>query len=388
MITIPYGKQSIEEDDIEAVVEVLRSDWITQGPKIQEFEELIAEYVGAEYAVAYNSGTSALHGAMYAAGISSGDEVITSPITFVATANSVIYQGGRPTFVDIDRKTGCLDSTLIGQAINKATKVIAPIDFAGYPVDLQPIREIADDHNCIIIEDAAHALGAIRKGRKIGCEADMTMFSFHPVKHITTGEGGIITTNNRRYAEAMRRFRSHGIVKDTSCMRENHGPWYYEMQDIGFNYRITDIQCALGISQINRIEEFIRRRNEIANYYDRIFQDVPGIILPPRPDKTSRHAFHLYPVCITWADRRSVFQKLHSKGIICQVHYIPVHMQPYYQDTFGYSRGDFQVAEQFYDAEISLPMYPALSDDKLRFVAESVIECLEEGNIRSEITHQ
>lgn len=384
MTTIPYGRQWIDDDDIKAVIEVLRSDWITQGPKIQEFEERIAEYVGAECVVAFNSGTSALHGAMYAAGISPGDEVITSPITFVATSNSVIYQGGRPTFVDIESKTGCIDCSLIEKTINTSTKVIAPVDFAGYPVDLEPIREIADDHSCIIIEDAAHALGAIRNGVKVGSEADMTMFSFHPVKHITTGEGGIITTNNREYAEAMRRFRSHGIVKDPSLMRENHGPWYYEMQDIGFNYRITDIQCALGISQMNRIEEFIRRRNEIADRYDRLFQDIPGLVLPPRPDKTSRHAFHLYPVCITGADRRLLFQKLRTKGIFCQVHYIPVHLQPYYQDIFGYSHGDFPIAERFYQTEISLPMYPALRDDEQDFVAKLVIECIREDIADSE----
>lgn len=379
MREIPYGRHWIDDVDIAAVTDVLKSNWLTQGPLVEKFEKKVAEYVNARYAVAFNSGTSALHGAMYAAGVRAGDEIITSPITFAATANAGVYCGARPVFVDIDNKTWCIDIEAIHEVITDRTRVIAPVDYAGYPVNIQAVMDIASDTSCIVIEDAAHAFGAIRSGSKVGSEADMTMFSFHPVKHITTGEGGIITTDNYEFAEAMRRFRSHGIVKDPVLVREYHGPWYYEMQDIGYNYRITDIQCALGISQLRRIEDFIKRRGEIANKYDKLFQNIPGLTLPPRPEISDRHAFHLYPVCITGADRGVVFQKLCSKGIFCQVHYIPVHLHPYYRDTFGYKYGDYPVAERFYGEEISLPIYPGLSDDELLFVADSVIACIGES---------
>lgn len=252
MKIIPYGKQWIDEEDIAAVVDVLKGDWLTQGPNVEKFEKAVADYIGVKYAVAFNSGTAALHAAMFAAGVREGDEIITSPITFVATSNSAVYLGATPVFVDIDLKTYCIDTQLIEEKITPKTKVIAPVDLAGYPVDMRPIMELARKYDLVIIEDAAHALGAKRYGKMVGQEADMTMFSFHPVKHITTGEGGIIVTNSMEYAEKMRLFRTHGITKKPEFLVKNDGPWYYEMHELGFNYRITDFQCALGLSQLKK----------------------------------------------------------------------------------------------------------------------------------------
>jgi UDP-4-amino-4,6-dideoxy-N-acetyl-beta-L-altrosamine transaminase len=373
MKKIPYGLHWVDAEDIDAVCTVLKSDWLTQGPKIERFEEEIANYVGTRYSVAFNSGTSALHGAMYAAGVSNGDEVITSPITFVATPNSAVYLGACPIFADIDIRTYCIDTDLVRAALTGKTKVIAPVDMAGYPVDLPAISEIATDRDLVVIEDAAHALGAMRNGVLVGSEADMTMFSFHPVKHITTGEGGIITTNREDFAERLRLFRSHGITKDTRRLIKNDGPWYYEMQQLGYNYRITDIQCALGVSQMKKLERFISRRNEIEKIYHDAFQDIPDIILPPEVDgPQSRHAYHLYPIRVPGKDRKELFLKLREQGILCQVHYIPVHLQPYYGETFGYRDGDYPVAEEYYRTEISLPIFARMTDDDVHDVINAV----------------
>jgi UDP-4-amino-4,6-dideoxy-N-acetyl-beta-L-altrosamine transaminase len=369
---IPYGRQWVDDDDIAAVTAVLKGDWLTQGPTVEQFEQKIAECVGADYAVAFNSGTSALHAAYHAAGIHKGDEVLTSPLTFVATANAVIYCGAKPIFTDISKKTWCIDFEKIEESITKQTKIISPVDYAGYPVNISSIRDIAEDHNCIVVEDAAHALGAIRDGMIVGNQADMTMFSFHPVKHITTGEGGIITTNNEEFVESMRRFRSHGITKDPSSLKQCDGPWYYEMQDIGYNYRITDIQCALGLSQLGKLEKFVSRRNEIAEMYDTAFHKNSRLILPVRPNLRSRHAFHLYPVLLKDLDRKRIYMALREMGVLCQVHYIPVHLQPYYRDHYGYRINDYPIAEMMYQTELSLPMYPAMSNEDVQFVIESV----------------
>ncbi|WP_245920497.1 UDP-4-amino-4,6-dideoxy-N-acetyl-beta-L-altrosamine transaminase [Methanospirillum stamsii] len=374
---LPYGRQWIDDDDIAAVTAVLKGDWLTQGPMVETFEQKIAEYVGSEYTVAFNSGTSALHGAYYAAGVRTGDEVITSPITFVATANAGVYLGAHPVFVDIDKKTWCIDTDKINEAISSRTRVIAPVDFAGFPVHMTSIREIAQDNSCIVVEDAAHALGAIRGNVKVGTEADMTMFSFHPVKHITTGEGGIVTTDNREFAVAMKRFRSHGIAKDPKLLYKNEGPWYYEMQDLGFNFRITDIQCALGISQLEKLERFVKRRNEIARKYDDAFRENENLVTPPKSPHGYRHAYHLYPVVLSGVDRKKIFMDLREIGIFCQVHYIPVHLQPYYREKYGYHEGDFPVAENFYQSEISLPMFPAMSDEDVNQVIEGVQDSIE-----------
>jgi UDP-4-amino-4,6-dideoxy-N-acetyl-beta-L-altrosamine transaminase len=373
MKTIPYGLHWVNADDIDAVCTVLKSDWLTQGPMIERFEEEIARYVGTRYAVAFNSGTSALHGAMYAAGVSPGDEVITSPITFVATPNSAVYLGARPVFADIDMRTYCIDTDLVRAALTDKTKVIAPVDMAGYPVDLPAITDMAANHDLVVVEDAAHALGAMRNGVLVGSEADMTMFSFHPVKHITTGEGGIITTTREDFAESLRLFRSHGITKDPRRLLKNDGPWYYEMQELGYNYRITDIQCALGLSQMKKLERFIARRNEIAMIYNDAFKDISNIILPPAADAPqSRHAYHLYPIRVPGNDRKAIFLKLREQGILCQVHYIPVHLQPYYRDEFGHHDGDYPVAEEYYRTEISLPLFPRMTDDDVNTVINSV----------------
>lgn len=372
---IPYGRQNIDEEDIEAVIEALRSDWITQGPKVEEFETRVAEYCGARYAVAFNSGTSALHAAMFAAGIGSGDEVITTPLTFVATANAALYVGARPVFVDIDEKTYCIDIEKIEGAITPRTRAFVPVDYAGYPVDMKRIRKIADKHNLVIIEDAAHALGAEREGAKVGTQADMTMFSFHPVKHITTGEGGMIVCNNPDYYQRLKLFRNHGITKDVEYLEANDGPWYYEMQELGYNFRITDIQCALGISQMNKLEKFLEERRLLASKYDQAFNKINWLQTPPTPPSGSCHAYHLYPLLLAGSvNRKEFFTYLREYNIGVQVHYIPVHLQPYYCHHFGYKSGDFPKAENFYACEVSLPLYPGVTPEQQEYVVNVVKE--------------
>ena len=381
--SIPYGRQWLSDDDIARAVAVLQSDWITQGPTVGEFEQAVAKYVGARYAVAFSSGTAALHGAMHVAGVEKGTEVITSPVTFLATPNAAVYCGGRPVFADISPETYCLDMELASAAITQKTKVLAPVDLAGYPVDIAPFCDLAADQDCVVIEDAAHALGAIRNGRMVGSEADMTMFSFHPVKQITTGEGGMIVTNNEEYAEGLRMFRNHGTTKDPARLERNDGPWYYEMQDLGYNYRLTDIQSALGLSQLEKIESFVERRNEIATRYDEAFASHPNIRIPPQASQSSvstandRHAYHIYPVLLDGVSRTDVFMALRERGIFCQVHYIPVHLQPYYQRTFGYQAGDFPVSEWYYEHEITIPLYPRMSDEDVTFVIETFSDVME-----------
>ncbi|WP_061212734.1 UDP-4-amino-4,6-dideoxy-N-acetyl-beta-L-altrosamine transaminase [Syntrophomonas wolfei] len=371
---IPYGRQNIEQDDIDAVVEVLRSAWITQGPWGEEFEKQVAAYCGVSYAVAFNSGTSALHAAIYAARIGPGDEVITSPITFLATANAAIYTGARPVFVDMDINSYCIDPQLIEAAITPRSRAIVPVDYAGYPVDMSVIKEIARKHNLLIIEDAAHALGAWRQGRAVGQDADMSILSFHPVKHITTGEGGMVLTNNPELQERLRRFRSHGIVRDASRMMENYGPWYYEMQSLGYNFRLSDIQAALGISQLKKLENFVEERQRIARYYDRAFAGMKQLNIPPQPVAGDRHAYHLYPLLLSSGiDRRKLFSYLREREIGVQVHYIPVHLQPYYRKNYAYGPGDFPVAEDFYRREISLPIFPGLKREEQDYVIHHVL---------------
>jgi len=372
-MAIPYGRQWIDEKDIEEVIKVLKSDWLTQGPQIEKFEEEIASYVGAKYAVAFNSGTSALHGAMFAAGVTKDNEIISSPITFVASTNAGIYLGAKPIFADIDNRTYCIDTSKIEEKITSKTKVIVPVDYAGYPVDIEKINEIAKKYNLVVIEDAAHALGAQRNGEKVGTQADMTMFSFHPVKHITTGEGGIITTNNEEYYEKLKIFRSHGITKDETKLTRNEGIWYYEMQYLGYNYRITDIQCALGRSQLRKLESFIDRRIEIAKKYDEAFKNNPNIQLPPKKEN-ARHVYHLYPILVPKEKRSYIFNKLREKDIFAQVHYIPVHTQPYYRINYGYKYGDYPNAEEFYEREISIPIYPKLTNIEQDYVIKTLNE--------------
>jgi len=363
---LPYGHQWIDQDDIKAVSEVLQSDWITQGPKVEEFENNFAKYVGARYAVAVNSGTAALHNACFAAGISKGEKVITTPITFVASANCVIYQGGTPVFADIREDTLNIDPEEIKKKITSDTRALIPVDFTGLPVDLEEILQIARKNNLIVIEDASHALGATYKGSKIGSISDMTIFSFHPVKHIATGEGGMITTNNKKYYERLKLFRTHGITKEKDKLLNYDGPWYYEMQELGYNYRLTDFQCALGIAQLKKIDKNIQRRVEIAKRYNDEFKDLTEIIIPELNPLDSTSAWHIYIIQLNLeklkVGRKEIFEALRAENIGVNIHYIPVHLQPYYQKKFGYHLGDFPIAENYYSRVITLPIFPKMSD--------------------------
>lgn len=367
---IPYGRQWIEEDDIQAVIEVLKSDYLTTGPKVQEFEKTVAEYVGAKYAVAVSNGTAALHAACFAAGIKSGDEVITTPITFAASSNCVLYCGGKPVFADIETDTYNIDPNDIIRKITNKTKAIIPVHFAGQPCNMDRINEIAKQYNLLVIEDAAHALGADYKGKKIGSISDMTIFSFHPVKHITTGEGGMITTNDKDLYDKLILFRTHGITRDSEFMTHNEGAWYYEQLDLGLNYRITDIQCALGISQMKKLDRFVARRKEIANKYNQAFRDVQNITLPKQSNNCNS-SWHLYVIQILNKDRKQVFDKLRQLGIGVNVHYIPVYKHPYYQNN-GYSKTACANAENYYKHAISIPIFPKMTDEEVDYVIENI----------------
>ena len=387
---IPYGRQSIDEQDVAAVCSVLRSDWLTTGPKVEEFEQAVADYVGAKYAVAVSSGTAALHAAMYALGIGPGDEVILPPMTFTATANCVVFQGGTPVFVDIDPDTLLIDPDKVEAAITGKTKAIIAVDYAGQPCDYDRLREIADKHNLVLVADGCHALGAEYKGKRVGSLADITVFSFHPVKHITTGEGGMIVTNDLKMVERMRLFRNHGITRDPSNFfnlqssifnLQSPPSYYYEMVDLGYNYRMTDFQCALGLSQLEKLPEFLARRREIARKYDGAFASLEGIVpLAVRDD--ALHAYHLYVVGLSTdkyqGNRAETFRKLRENGIGVNVHYIPVHLHPFYQNRFGIDPGLCPVAEKIYEQIISLPMFPGMTDDNVEKVIETVNEAIKQ----------
>lgn len=369
---IPYGRQSLDEDDIQAVVEVLRSDFLTTGPKVAEFERCVAEYVGAKYAVAVNSGTAALHVACLAAGITEGDEVITSPITFAASSNCVLYCGGTPVFADIESDTYNISPEEIEKKITGNTRAIIPVHYTGQPCDMCEIERIAKEHHLIVIEDAAHALGASYRGKKVGTFSDMTCFSFHPVKPITTGEGGVVTTDDEKLYKRLLLFRSHGITRDREFLSEDQGGWYYEQVALGYNYRITDIGCALGISQLRKLDGFIERRREIARRYDRAFAGCDNIITP-RQREGCDSGWHLYMIQVTGKDRKEVFDALRGAGIGVNVHYIPVYHHPYYQKN-GYAGVCCPEAEKFYERAISLPIFPALSGEQQEYVIERVLE--------------
>lgn len=395
---IPYGRQTIDQSDIDAVTEVLKSDWVTQGPSIQRFETALCEYSGAKYAVAVSSGTAALHCAMYALGIGASDEVITSPITFAASGNCVLYLGGTVRFVDIRPDTYCIDCRKLEEAITLKTKAIVAVDFTGQPCDMDEIKAIAQKHKLAVIDDAAHSLGATYKDKPVGALADMTIFSFHPVKHITTGEGGMIVTNNKMFAEKMRTFRTHGIInnddrlilKEQAADNENlelsgknpdtRSPWYYEMQDLGYNYRISDIQCALGLNQLKKLDSFIIRRLEIVQRYNKAFEKSPYLVTPHQESDRSS-AWHLYVLRLRLdkmkKSRREVFEELRALNIGVHVHYIPLHLQPYYRTTFGYKRGDFPEAEAYYDSALTIPLFPTMTDDDCERVIKSVMKVIQ-----------
>ena len=359
---LSYGRQWINEDDIKEVIDVLRSDFLSQGPKIKLFEDVVAEYVGAKYAVAFSNGTTALHAAMYAAGLKAGDKGLTSPMTFAATSNSMLYVGAEPVFADITHETCCLDPKEAECKMTRDVKVIVPVSFAAYPVDIGAFRKISDKWGAVLIEDGCQALGAERNGVKVGCEADMTVFSFHPVKPITTGEGGMVTTDNLAYAKCMRIFRTHGITKnpdDFEYAENAHCGWYGEMQILGNNYRLTDIQCALGYSQMKRLPEFIKRRRELADLYYRKLEGTPGLKLQPYHEG---HGWHLFMIFVDPDKRLGLFNHLRANGIGAQVHYLPVHLHPYYRREFGYKEGMFPKAEEMYRSEITIPLFPAMTD--------------------------
>lgn len=371
---LPYGRQSIEEHDIAAVLETLRSDWLTTGPKIPEFEEAIAAWVGAKYAVSFSSGTAALHAAAFAAGLQAGDEAITSPLTFAATANCVLYQGATPVFADVSPDTLNLDPQAAAACITARTRAILPVDYAGHPADLDDILKLAERHGLVVIEDACHALGAEYRRRRVGSVSHMTVFSFHPVKHVTTGEGGMVTTDSPQFAETLRRFRNHGITSDAR-QRQSAGQWHYEMVLLGFNYRLTDIACALGLEQLKRLEPNLARRRQVAARYAAAFRELPGV-LAPRVRSDVNPAWHLYPIRLHLeklsAGRGEVFRALRAENIGVSVHYIPVHRHPYYRDRFGYKGGEYPVAEDAYERVVSLPMFHGMSDADVEDVIAAV----------------
>ena len=373
---LPYGQQWIDDEDINEVVKVLKGDYLTTGPKISEFENRLAQYVGSKYAVAVSNGTAALHAACFAAGIEKGDEVITTPLTFAASANCILYQGGKPIFADIDFDTYNIDPSEIEKNITEKTKAIIPVDFTGQPVDMDRIKDIAEKYGLIVIEDAAHALGAEYKGNKIGSLADMTIFSFHPVKHITTGEGGMITTNDEKLYNRLVLFRTHGITRDANRLaNKKEGSWYYEQLELGYNYRITDIQCALGISQLNKLDKFIQRRKEIVQKYNNYLKDIDGVILPYQATY-AKSSWHLYVIQLELekfkVGRKIIFEALRAENIGVNVHYIPVYYHPYYQ-RLGYKKGLCPKAEKFYERALTLPLYPKMEEKDI----EDVVTALE-----------
>jgi perosamine synthetase len=377
---LPYGRQSISEEDIQAVVDTLRSDWLTTGPKVGEFEEAFAAWVGAKHAVSFSSGTAALHAAAFAAGLKPGDEAITTPLTFAATANCVLYQGATPVFADVCTDTLNLDPEAMAARINARTKVILPVDYAGHPADLSPILEVAEHHGLTVIEDACHALGAEYEKRRVGGTSHMTVFSFHPVKHLTTGEGGMVTTDRADFADTLRKFRNHGIDSDAR-QRQAAGQWHYDMVMLGFNYRLTDIACALGIEQLKRLNPNLARRRQIAARYTSALREVRGVAVPG-VRANANPAWHLYPIRVGGdevpLDRGEVFRALRAENIGVNVHYVPVHGHRYYRDRFGFKGGEYPIAEKAYEQLISLPMFHGMTDgdveDVIRAVAK-VITC-------------
>lgn len=375
---IPYGHQSIDKSDIKAVIEVLKSDWLSQGPKISEFENALTKYCGSKYAVIFSSGTAALHAAYFAAGLKSGDEFISTPLTFAATSNAGLYLGAKPVFADVD-ENGNLNPKEAEKKITSKTKLISAVDFAGLPAQLDEFKKIARKHNLVFIEDGCHALGASYKDKKIGSVADMTAFSFHPVKSITTGEGGAALTDNKEYYEKMKVFRHHGIVRDSSKFKkQSPGDWYHEMQELGFNYRITDIQAALGLSQLKRLDKFIKARKKIANVYNKALKKFSDKITLPSDDKDFSSSWHIYVIRLKdeFIKRRpGIFKKLREAGIGVQVHYLPVYLHPYYQ-SLGYKKGICPKAELYYESAISLPIFPDLSLKDQNFVIKNLNQLL------------
>ncbi len=375
---LPYARQHIDEEDIAAVVEALRAPFVTCGPRVTAFEAAVASAVGVRHGVAVSSGTAALHAAMFALQVGPGDEVIVPPMTFAATANVVVHQGATPVFADVAPETLLLDPDRVEAKITPRTKAVVAVDYAGQPCDYDALRAITDRHGLGLVADGCHALGGAFDGRAVGSLADLTAFSFHPVKPITTGEGGMVTTDNARFAERMRRFRNHGITAD-HAQRQREGSWTYAIEELGYNYRITDIQCALGLRQLEKLTGWVARRQAIARRYDAAFADVAGV-RPPRADERVSHAYHLYVIRVEpdggRTDRESVFAALRGAGIGANVHYIPVHLHPFYRDAYGTGPGLCPVAETAYEQILSLPIFPAMRDEDVDQVTEAVAEAV------------
>ena len=375
---LPYGRQAIDNEDIAAVIEVLESDWLTTGPKVREFESRVAERIGVGHAVAVSNGTAALHAMMHALDIGPGDEVIVPTITFAASANCVVYQGGTPVLVDVEPDTLLIDPAAVEAAITDRTKAIIAVDYAGQPCDYVRLQAIADRHSIHLVTDACHSLGGSYEDSPVGSLTLASAFSFHPVKLMTTGEGGMVVTDDAELAEKMRVFRNHGISTDHH-QRQSAGTWEYAMCSLGFNYRLSDMQCALGISQLNKLDGWVRRRQEIAAHYDRAFSGVEGVE-PLSVRECASSAFHLY--VIRWRggiDRSAAFARLREMGLAVNVHYQPVHLHPFYREQFGTHAGQCPVAEAAYDEIISLPMYPTMSNTDVERVIATVSALATEG---------
>jgi len=368
---IPYGHQCVDEEDVRAVVEILHGDWLTTGPTVSAFEEGICAYIGCKHAVAVNSGTSALDIAVQALDLPCGSEVITTPLTFAATSNALLYNNLIPVFADIKRDTRNIDPDEIRRKITSRTKAIIYVDYAGHPCDIGEIKEIAEEHDLILIEDACHAFGASYHGKKIGTMADMTIFSFHPVKPITTGEGGAVVTDDPEVAARLKILRSHGITRNIKNMFGEGSEWAYDMVDLGRNYRMTDIQAALGISQLKKIDTFIKRRNDLARVYEELIGDLPWLETPQCHGDVS-HGWHLYTVLLNGIKRNDLYRYLHQNNVGANVHYIPIYRFTYYQKHFPNDPRTFPVTEDVFGRIITLPLHPGMKEGEIEYVSETL----------------
>ncbi len=389
--TYSYGKQHIDDADIEAVVQTLKSDWLTQGPKVKEFEDALCREFNARYGSVVSNGTAALHLIAMALGWKKGDLIITTPLTFLASANCAIYVGADVDFVDVDEFSYTLSPEKLQTRITaleqkgRRVKAVVAVDFAGHPCDWKALRELADQNNFQLVADSCHALGALYEGDKgyAARYADAVCLSFHPVKHITTGEGGAVLTNRKDVDDAVKTFRTHGMTKDPALMEKNDGPWYYEMHSVGYNYRLTDFQCALGLTQLQKLPQFVTDRRKIAAQYDTLLSGDDRFVVP-RVARNALHAYHLYPLRIPFPQLRiakaEFFGRLRESGIFCQVHYIPVHLQPFYRKQFGFKEGDFPSAERIYREEVSIPCYPGLAPEDLQYIVGSIKSASIKGN--------
>lgn len=385
-----YGKQTIDQNDIDAVIGALKSDWMTQGPTVQKFENALNEKFGSNFATVVANGTAGLHLIALGLGWKKEDIIITTPITFLASANCAVYVGAKVDFADIDSSSYTIDPQKLEEKIklysaqNKKIKAVVAVDFAGHPCDWSALKSLKEKYGFQLVNDFCHALGAeYNKDISYAVKyADAVNLSFHPVKHITTGEGGAVLTNDETLDKKIKILRTHGMTKDETILEKNDGPWYYEMHEPGFNYRITDLQCALGITQLSKLDSFLIRRRQIAAYYDKAFAGIDELIFP-HVSENSKHAYHLYPLQIRFdtlkISKKEFFQKMKERNIFLQVHYVPVHLQPFYKNNFGFKAGDFPEAEIFYEREFSIPMYPTLLDEDIEYISKTIIELVKES---------